>query len=219
MAETRISKIRHRQGNLADLPVLDPGEIGYAKDVRRLFIGNDTVSVGTGNGVHTVFTLPLALSKPVITTVFVAGSAVNASQYTLSGTTLTFASPPTGAITVGFNSEIDVISDQTIPSVISLPASGNNADTGFQVDTSAYNVVIMDYTIENNNGVIIGQLRFGTDTVASTSTIDDQYTETAAVGITFGVDISVSSTMKLQYTDTSNLISKLKYTYQLWNSN
>ena len=148
-----------------------------------------------------------------------AGSAVNASQYTLSGTTLTFASPPTGAITDGFNSEIDVISDQTIPSVISLPASGNNADTGFQVDTSAYNVVIMDYTIENNNGVRIGQLRFGTDTVASTSTIDDQYTETAAVGITFGVDISVSSTMKLQYTDTSNLISKLKYSYQLWNSN
>ena len=39
---TRVSKIRVRQGNFADLPVLDPGEIGYAKDSRRLFIGNDT---------------------------------------------------------------------------------------------------------------------------------------------------------------------------------
>tara|TARA_B100000123_G_scaffold271787_1_gene252494 strand:+ start:160 stop:819 length:660 start_codon:yes stop_codon:yes gene_type:complete len=219
MAETRISKITVRQGNFSDLPVLDPGELGYAKDSRRLFIGNDTVGVGTGNGVLTIFTLPLALSRPNITTVFVAGSPVNASTYTISGTTLTFASPPTGAITVGFNSEIDIVSDVTIPSEISLPASGNNADTGFQIDTSEYNVVVMDYTLENNNGVRIGQLRFGTDVSASTSTIDDNHTETAAVGITFGVDISVANTMKLQYTDTSNLISKLKYTYQLWNSN
>ena len=92
MATTRVSKIRHRQGDFADLPVLDPGELGYAKDVRRLFIGNDTVSVGTGNGVLTQFTIPLALSKPNITTVSVAGSPVNASTYTVSGTTLTFAS-------------------------------------------------------------------------------------------------------------------------------
>ena len=129
MATTRISKIRHRQGNFTDLPVLDPGELGYAKDVRRLFIGNDTVNVGTGNGVLTQFTIPLALSKPNITTVSVAGSAVNASTYTISGTTLTFASAPTGAITVGFNSEIDIINDVTHPSIISLSANGSTADT------------------------------------------------------------------------------------------
>ena len=76
MAETRISKIRHRQGNFSDLPVLDPGELGYAKDVRRLFIGNDTVSVGTGNGVLTSFTVPLALSKPCNRKVFVDGVEV-----------------------------------------------------------------------------------------------------------------------------------------------
>ncbi len=219
MATTRVSKIKHRQGNFADLPVLDPGELGYAKDVRRLFIGNDTVSVGTGNGVLTQFTIPLALSKPNITTVSVAGSPVNASTYTISGTTLTFASPPTGAITVGFNSEIDIVSDVTIPSSINLAANGNNADTGFQIDTTLYNVVVMDYTLESTNGVRIGQLRFGIDTSASTSTIADNYTETAAVGITFGVDIATLNTMKLQYTDADNLIAKFKYTYQLWNSN
>ena len=71
MATTRTSKIRVRQGNFSDLPVLDPGELGYAKDSRRLFIGNDTVNVGTGNGVLLGFTLPLAVSKPTITTVFV----------------------------------------------------------------------------------------------------------------------------------------------------
>ena len=85
--------------------------------------------------------------------------------------------------------------------------------------TTLYNVAVIDYTLENNNGVRIGQLRFGTDTSASTSTIGDNYTETAAVGITFGVDIGTANTMKLQYTDTDNLIAKFKYTYQLWNSN
>jgi hypothetical protein len=219
MATTRLSKIRVRQGNFSDLPVLDPGELGYAKDQRRLFIGNDVVSVGTGNGVLTAFTIPLALSKPNITTVSVAGSAVNASTYTISGTTLTFASAPTGAITVGFNNEIDIVSDVTIPSEISLAANGSSADTGFQIDTSLYNVVVMDYTLESTNGVRIGQLRFGTDTSASANTIGDNYTETAAVGITFSLDTATANTLKLQYTDADNLITKFKYTYQLWNSN
>lgn len=220
MAETRISKIRVRQGNFADLPVLDPGELGYAKDNRRLFIGNDTVSVGTGNGVLTDFTVPLALSKPNNQKVFVAGVQQNAATYTISGTLLIFASAPTGAITVGFNSEIDIVSDITIPSEISLAANGSSADTGFQIDTSLYNVVVMDYTLESTNGVRIGQLRFGTDTSAGTSTIGDNYTDTAGgVGITFAVDIATANTMKLKYTDSDNLITKFKYTYQLWNSN
>lgn len=219
MADTRLSKIRVRQGNFADLPVLDPGELGYAKDSRRLFIGNDVVSIGTGNGVLTSFTIPLALSKPNIITVSVAGSAVNASTYTISGTILTFASAPTGAITVGFNSEIDIVSDVTIPSEISLAANGSSADTGFNVDTTLYNIAVMDYTLESTAGVRIGQLRLGTDTSASTSIISDNHTETAAVGITFSVDIGIANTMKLKYTDADNLITKFKYTYQLWNSN
>ena len=219
MATTRLSKIRVRQGNFSDLPVLDPGELGYAKDQRRLFIGNDVVSVGTGNGVLTAFTIPLALSKPNITTVSVAGSAVNASTYTISGTTLTFASAPTGAITVGFNNEIDIVSDVTIPSEISLAANGSSADTGFNVDTTLYNIAVIDYTLESTAGVRIGQLRLGTDISASTSTITDSKTETAAVGITFSVDIGTANTMKLKYTDADNLITKFKYTYQLWNSN
>ena len=78
----------------------------------------------------------------------------------------------------------------------------------------------MDYTLESTNGVRIGQLRFGTDTSASTSTIGDNYTDTAGgVGITFAVDIATANTMKLKYTDSDNLITKFKYTYQLWNSN
>jgi len=221
MADTRISKIRVRQGDFTDLPILDAGEYGYAKDERRLFIGNDTVNVGTGNGVLTQFTVPIGLTEPTILRVFVDGAAVNASDYTVTGTTLTFSTAPTGVITVGFNSEIHL--HQTTPYSIQLAANGSNSDTGFQIDTTQSNVVVMDYTLSSTNGVRVGQLRFATDTANSTSTIDDIYTETGTipntVDVVFNVDISVTNTMKLQYTDNDNLISQFKYTYQTWNSN
>ena len=50
MPTTQVAKLLNRQGNLTDLPLLDPGELGYAKDVKRLFIGNDPISVNS-NGV------------------------------------------------------------------------------------------------------------------------------------------------------------------------
>ena len=216
MADTRISKIKVRQGNFSDLPNLDPGEFGFAKDQRRLFIGNDTVSVGTGNGILTQFTVPIGLTEPSLLRVFVNGTAVNASDFTLSGTTLTFSTAPTGAITVGFNSEIDLGED--VPVSIQLAANGNSADTGFSVITTQHNIVIMDYTLENTNGVRVGQLKFATDTSANTSTIDDIFTETGTVGIVFNLNIATPNIMKLQYTDSDNLISNFKYTYQSWNS-
>jgi len=217
MADTRISKIKVRQGNFSDLPTLDPGEFGFAKDVRRLFIGNDTISVGTGNGVLTQFTVPIGLTEPGVLRVFVDSVAVNASDYTLVGTTLTFSSAPTGAITVGFNSEVD-LGEQPVQE-IQLAANATNSDTGFQVDTTQYNVIIMDYTLKSTNGVRVGQIRFATDTGASTTTIDDNYTETGVVNVQFNVDIATANTMKLQYSDYDNLISTFKYTYQTWNSN
>lgn len=220
MADTRISKIKVRQGNFADLPMLDPGEVGYATDDQRLFIGNTVVSVGTGNGVITTFTVPNTLPVPNgVIAVFVDNAQVNTADYSIIGTTLTFASAPTGAITVNFNTEISIERHETFPSSISLPANGSNAATGFSIDTQQYNIVIIDYTLESVNGVRVGQIRMATDTSASTSAIDDNYTETAAVDVTFGADISVANTLRLMYTDGDNAITKFKYTYQLWNSN
>lgn len=221
MADTRISKIKVRQGDFADLPMLDSGEIGYATDDQRLFIGNTTVTVGTGNGVLTAYPVPTTTEVNAVRAVFLDGSEVAASDYSIVGTTLTFNTPPGlgVVITMQYNAEIELIRYATRPNVIELAANGNVAETGFSIDTSLYNVVIMDYTLESTNGVRVGQLRFATDTSASTSTIDDNYTETATVDVVFSVDIGTSNTMKLMYTDNDNAISRFKYTYQLWNSN
>ena len=43
MATTRVSKIKHRQGNFADLPILDPGELGYIKMSEKI---NNSEAIG-----------------------------------------------------------------------------------------------------------------------------------------------------------------------------
>jgi len=41
MAIVQISKIIHRTGSAIELPQLDIGEVGFASDEQRVFIGND----------------------------------------------------------------------------------------------------------------------------------------------------------------------------------
>lgn len=49
MAIVQISKIIHRTGANIDLPQLDTGEIGFATDTQRVFIGNDPEIVPPAN--------------------------------------------------------------------------------------------------------------------------------------------------------------------------
>lgn len=49
MAILQISKIQHRTGANTDLPQLDVGEIGFATDEQRVYIGNDPVLHPTPN--------------------------------------------------------------------------------------------------------------------------------------------------------------------------
>ena len=221
MSDTRISKIKTRQGDFDDLPMLDPGEFGYAKDQRRLFIGNDSVSVGVGNAIKMQFTVDADVSSPNVIAVYINGAAVNPATYSIVGTTLTFTTAPaSGAvITMRFNSEIEIDKDITRPSSLSLAAGGTNAATGFQFDTTQYNVCIIDYTLESTAGVRVGRMRFAIDQSSGAIALDDNYTETATVAVVFSLNTATANTLKLMYTDTASLITKFKYTYQLWNSN
>lgn len=55
MTDTRISKIKIRTGNVSDIPLLDIAEMGYATDTNSLYVGNPTLTIGTGNGSATIF--------------------------------------------------------------------------------------------------------------------------------------------------------------------
>lgn len=56
MAIVQISKIQHRTGAQIDLPQLDIGEIGFATDERRVYIGNDPVLHPASNSSRTTQT-------------------------------------------------------------------------------------------------------------------------------------------------------------------
>lgn len=222
MADNRISKVTVRQGNFADLPMLDSGEFGYALDDHRLFIGNQTVEIGTGNGTTDAFPIPAELSATTnITAVYVGGTQVNEADYSLNNNVLSLATPPAlnEAVTARYNAEVKIerYSNTDHVQVVDLAANGNLAETGVIVDTSLYNVVVMDYSISSANGLRIGQLRFGTD--GTTTTIDDNYTETGTIDIVFSLDAGTANQLKLIYTDNDNLLAKFKYKYNHWNSN
>jgi hypothetical protein len=220
MVEERISKMIARNGEISDLPMLDPGEFGYAKDERRLFIGNDVVDVGTGNGIDTEFYVDIDLNNPYVIAAFVGGTQVSAVDFSLVGTTLTFNTAPGlgEAIQVAFNSEINILKDVSRTLVTSLPANGSSSETGFAVQTAAINAGVLDYTLVNTNGTRIGQLRFAYDATHNSYAIDDNFTETGTVDIVFDMDISTTGVAKLVYTDADNSIATFKFVYQLWNS-
>lgn len=87
MAIVQISKIIHRVGAYSDLPQLDIGEIGYASDERRVFIGNDPILFP-----------PVGLD-PTVTEVLTDASNIDVAQ--LSNFVTTVPSTRTSAGTKG----------------------------------------------------------------------------------------------------------------------
>ncbi len=82
MAQTQISRIQHRRGPLADLAgiTLNSGELGFAVDDRRLFIGNRTSEGGPLDENIEIIT-QLNLSSPLVTTAdALAGGGPNPIQ-------------------------------------------------------------------------------------------------------------------------------------------
>jgi hypothetical protein len=226
MADTRISKIQIRRGTIADLPILSPGEFGYATDTQRLFLGNEEYTVGTGNAAQTVFQVPTGVDYPLTSSnitnpaLYLDNTLINAASYTVAGTTITFGSPPAaGTITMKFNSELATVNDTVRPGNLQLAASASaGTATGFGFDTSIYDTAFVDYSIKlsGGTGYRIGQLRLLIDSTAGTVYIDDQYnTLTANVDVTFAGNIS-GSDFSLTYTNNETATATLYYTFKLW---
>lgn len=228
MAEVRISKIQVRQGNMADLPILSPGELGYALDETRLFIGNSEQSVGTGDG--NVATFPIGNSVNYQSTnhptvlnpsFYYDGVQVNGTSYTINGSFVTFNTAPANGvvITMKYNTELAVNGSGITPGSDDLVASapaGTEANFGF--DTNLYDTAFIDYSIKLGSGAAyrIGTLRILIDNVADTYYIDDQYnTLTGDVDVTFEGDIT-NDIFTLTYTNNETSQATFYYSYKLW---
>ena len=98
MAIVQISKIIHRTGANIDLPQLDTGEIGFASDTKRLYIGNDSIIHPPGSPDQTTQTEILTdssvirfdqLAGSATTTLNISGNVENGQVLVVNNSTWT----------------------------------------------------------------------------------------------------------------------------------
>lgn len=219
MATLQISRIQIRRGLYQDLPILHEGELGYATDRKRLFIGNakDTF---TGDGLTTAFTLTAKIARPQHILVYVNDSRkVPNIDYSVSGTTLTFLGsvPALNAnIEVGYNTELEIHNTELVVDSFALGANQTDQPTGFYFNKHLFNTAIIDYSLKDASGnVAVGHLRMITD--YTTVQVFDSFTQTASLGITFSGAINGDNVV-LRYTNTSSATANLYYNVKLWNT-
>ena len=197
-----VAQIKVRQGNLADLPILEPGEFGYALDRQRLYIGNNPTPSQTGgvdgNGDPiTEFTFPLIDTDGDGTTdnnaVLQFGNKMTyavyvdnvlqdpTSAYTANDSTITFTTAPAvgAVILVKYNTEVITSSPDSdsrfAPNSKSLTASATATNAGIAIDGTVYDYVDIEYILKNTNGRRKGTLSISIDATGSTSILDDSY--------------------------------------------
>ena len=221
--ETIVAKLQVRRGALDDLPILDPGELGYATDVRRLFIGNDPVTF-VGNGTVTVFTLRDSSIIPSQLSVLVNGQLADPGiNYSAVGTNVIFVTAPVSnaIITVSFNTEIKTQNSERIFHYerLDLNAGVTNADTDLNfliAGPMGNNTASIEYSLKDGNGSLsVGTMSIITD--GTVAIVNDSGTSTVDSGISFNTRID-NQRLYLTYTNTSMYPAHFYYSIRLWNT-
>lgn len=173
MAVTQISKIQIRRGLQEDLPQLASAELGWSIDERRLFIGNGALAEGAPTtGVTEILTTQSIFSELAL----IQSLEGNVANIEANVTTI----------------QSDITDLQTLTSVTEITLLGGVTDEPFAiVDTPS----IVSYAITRDTDRRVGVLTGANYGAISSS--DDDYTETADIGVVFTLTGNV-----LQYTTT-----------------
>lgn len=210
------AKIIVRKGDLQDLPTLDTGELGFANDVNRLFIGSDPV-IRTGDGSTTEFNFDISLENldgQVYKIVITDSDGSNPvpqildTDFTVDNEVVTFSTAPANLsrIVLYYNAELlttptvegdDANRSQLLANATGLVVSGVN------LNKNANDYVNIEYRITTGGtSHRRGVLSIGLEPTGSTATIDDMYQTTdASLDHDFAV-VYNNDDFELQYTTT-----------------
>lgn len=193
--EIEEKRQQQRNGNLGDIHyALDdvlPGELLYAKDARRLFIGNDPVTLD-GDSIQTEFNFGVDADaehmyagafKVLVDDVL----QVDGVDYTHDDLLFTFTTAPpagTGNIVFKYLSEIHLFEPDVgldIPSLVELtPVAVPGTPepiTSVAFDGTRYDNIDIRYSLRNaTGGFRKGVLSIAIDPVANAHTVTDNYT-------------------------------------------
>lgn len=178
---------RVRQGAMVNLPALLPGEFGYAKDTKRLFIGNDVIS-RNGNATDVDYNFGIDLDNLGATYKLYVDDVLQqeGTDYLVNNYIVRFTTPPslgTDNIRLLFNSEI--ILSQPPEGILDTPktfkltetAAGTYSFYPIVVDAGKYSDLQIRYSITNNSDKRRkGTIDVALDSSTNTFTINDEYT-------------------------------------------
>jgi hypothetical protein len=162
MAVTQISKIQIRRGLQENLPQLSSAEMGWSIDEQRLFIGNGTLSEGAPmTGVTEILTAQSIYSELAL----IESLEGNVANMTANITSI--------------QSNITSLQTSLLISTTTLSDNTINGDLG-TVDISTF----LEYSITRGSATRFGWLKGAY--LNGVPLLDDEYTESADVGVTFG---------------------------------
>lgn len=218
--EQFISRIQVRRGLLEDLPLLEPGELAYATDQRRLFIGNPGQSF-TANGESANFTINQSLVRTSTIFFSLIDDVLQIPQYSFlpDRTVITFTTPPPNGsiVTIGYNSEIRLYDGFQGTDLIYLqPGRTNWTSTVVNLEVDYANTGVFEYSIKSSQGMVIGDLKFITDGVQLDYSDTNQNTsEIEPVKLRLQLTNS-GQFLELQYINSSAEPARLYYSTRVW---
>lgn len=217
MTDTLISRIQLRRGLLEELPILKEGELGYATDKKRLFIGNASQTITSGGG--STYELEFRIARPSQIKVFVDNTQKTPGvHYTTSGTQLVFNAPAPVAgqvIKIGVNNEIVLDKADGIFDTLPILAAVSDTFTGIFFDVTVYNTAIVDYSLKDTSGNMqVGQIRIISNGI--NISVSDNSNAIGSPTVTFSGEIDGDDIFRLNYTNSSAAAGTLYYTIKLW---
>jgi hypothetical protein len=162
MAVTQISKIQIRRGLQENLPQLSSAEMGWSIDEQRLFIGNGTLAEGAPTtGVTEILTTQSMYSELAL----IESLESNVANMTANITTI----------------QSDVANIQSNLAMRTITLSDNTTNGNIGVTNIS---TFLEYSIVRGSSTRFGWLKGAY--LNGVPLLDDEYTESADVGVTFG---------------------------------
>lgn len=230
MAENTTAKIQVRRGNLEDLPILAEGELGYALDYRRLFVGNEPIR-RTGNGTDYKFTiqdrhvitgqLSVNLNGYRLTNQFDQITTGQTPDYNIEGTDIVFATAPAAGTEIVISSNTEIVTQAYLMDMSYSPLYKNvlnPSNAGLNFNLSTYNTGFIEYSIKNTQGAMrLGTLKLIVDTNTNTVHVDDISTGIGYTDVVFGGKVE-NNRFFLTYVNRDNSPLNFHYSIKLWNT-
>ena len=214
MTTTIVAKQLIRQGNLADMPILSPGEFGLAKDEQRLFLGQEPITGALYESLSdaTVAVLDFSVKLNGISTLLdldevneyiilvndsyeipSANIAVNDTKFTVQHG-LGYVPTPDDKFELYYNKEITSYraeSDSKLQSTLIEKSSpyGTPDATGIDFLSAVKNRITIEYYLYSPTDMRMGQLDIAIQG-DNVSTITDNYNSNSDI---LDVEFSVSN--------------------------